>query len=143
MKNWFIAIVLCLSTVSFAFGADFSSMLVYKATTSEEQKIEKKVQAASDSATEKTAAKIEEYADDASLTADVKLALSEVETLKDAKIEVTTVKGVVTLSGKVNNEKEKREAIIVAKLVKNVKAVKSKLVVERSFQKSKKKVADK
>jgi CHAT domain-containing protein len=68
-------------------------------------------------------------ADDASITAEVKAELSKAPHLKDAKIEVSTTGGVVTLKGKVRTYRGRRYASEIAKAVKGVKSVDNKLDV--------------
>ncbi|MEN6622159.1 MAG: BON domain-containing protein, partial [Smithella sp.] len=118
MKRFFTVVVLSLLTFSLAFGQDFTSTLTDKTTTVVKQKEEDKVKEAGNAAAEKDAVKSEEYANDLSLTNDVKIGLAGTETLKDSKIEVTTEKGIVTLSGTVKGARGKREAIKIASLVK-------------------------
>jgi len=69
--------------------------------------------------------------DDATITAKVKLKLIEDPITKARKIDVDTVNGVVTLTGAVENEKEIKRAIEIARNVKGVKKVVNNLRVEK------------
>ncbi len=75
--------------------------------------------------------------DDATLTSRVKLALARDPITKARKIDVDTVNGVVTLTGVVETETEKRRAEEVARKVSGVRAVRNNLMVgHRSFGRS-------
>jgi hyperosmotically inducible periplasmic protein len=96
-----------------------------------------------DQATEKAGEKIEgakesvidkaksagEYIDDSIITTSVKTAILNDSYLKASKIEVTTVNGVVKLSGTVDSEQSISRAKEVASSQKNVKSVETELVV--------------
>ncbi|WGS88204.1 BON domain-containing protein [Methylomonas sp. UP202] len=69
------------------------------------------------------------YLDDSAITAKIKAALMSDELLKDARIEVTTVNGGVTLSGVLDNEKMVGRAIGLANSQEHVKSVQSQLAV--------------
>jgi hyperosmotically inducible protein len=71
----------------------------------------------------------EEYIDDTMITLKVKTALSSDPLLKTAKIEVTTVNGVVTLKGSVDSEASLVQAIADVNKQAHVKSVQSQLVV--------------
>ncbi|RUM87310.1 MAG: BON domain-containing protein [Thermodesulfatator sp.] len=72
--------------------------------------------------------------DDATITTKVKLALLRDPVTKARKIDVDTVNGVVTLTGAVETEAERRRAEEVARSVSGVRAVVNNLRVEkRSF----------
>ncbi|QJA06592.1 BON domain-containing protein [Thermosulfurimonas marina] len=75
--------------------------------------------------------------DDATLTTKVKLALIKDPVTKARKIDVDTVNGVVTLTGAVETEAERRRAEEVARSVPGVRGVVNNLRVEkRSFGRS-------
>jgi osmotically-inducible protein OsmY len=141
MKRLFMIVVSSLLMFSLAFGQDFTSM--GKITTAVKQNEEDKVKESGDAAAEKSAAKAEEYANDLSITNAVKIALLGTETLQDSKIEVTTAKCIVTISGTVKGARGKREAIKIASLVKGVKSVDSKLIIEKAAKKTVKKSKNK
>ena len=65
--------------------------------------------------------------DDATITARVKTALLNDEQVGATKIDVTTVGGVVTISGTVRNRAEEARAIELARKTPGVKDVKSTL----------------
>jgi len=120
--------------VSFAYAQDITSTLQDKATSLAKEKAEEKATAAAEKAKEKATA----YTDDAGITANVKIALADVEELKDAKIEVSTIKGVVTLKGTVKDAKGIKAATKAVKAVEGVKSVKNKLTKEKPPKKVKK-----
>ncbi|NOU25120.1 MAG: BON domain-containing protein [Methylotenera sp.] len=66
-----------------------------------------------------------EYFDDTVITAKVKAAILNDETLKSSEINVETFKGVVQLSGFVNSTADINHAVAVAKDVKGVISVKN------------------
>ena len=75
--------------------------------------------------------------DDATITARVNMALVKDPVTKARKIDVDTVNGVVTLTGMVETEAEKRRAEEVARGVPGVRAVRNNLRVgHRSFGRS-------
>ena len=75
--------------------------------------------------------------DDATITSKVKLALAKDPVTKARKIDVDTVDGVVTLTGMVETEAEKRRAEDLARKVAGVRAVRNNLMVgHRSFGRS-------
>jgi len=75
--------------------------------------------------------------DDATITARVKIALIKDPLTKARKIDVDTVNGMVTLTGIVETEAEKKRAEEVAKKVEGVRGVKNNLMVgHRSFGQS-------
>jgi hyperosmotically inducible protein len=90
---------------------------------------EKEIDAAKESATG-TAQSAGEYVDDAAITTRVKSALLTDPLLKGASIEVTTVNGVVTLQGTVNDEPDIARAIEVANTQRGVKSVQNNLIVK-------------
>jgi len=63
--------------------------------------------------------------DDATITARVKTALLNDQQVAATKIDVTTVNGVVTISGTVRNRAEEQRAIELARQTPGVKDVKS------------------
>ncbi|NOT13755.1 MAG: BON domain-containing protein [Methylococcaceae bacterium] len=94
---------------------------------------EKKIESAKESIIEKSAT-AGEYIDDSVITMDVKAALSNDSILKatPSQISVTTVNGVVTLSGTVDAEPSIGRAMEVASSQKNVKSVQIELTVKPS-----------
>jgi hyperosmotically inducible periplasmic protein len=149
MKRLILVVVLCLSMVSFAYAQGITSTLTDKATGLAKEKAtegatavsEKAKEKATEKATavaEKAKEKATAYTDDAGITTNVKLALADVAELKDAKIEVTTTKGVVTLKGTVKDAKAIKIAGKTAKGVEGVKSVKNKLTKEKPPKKVKK-----
>lgn len=71
-----------------------------------------------------------EYADDVSLTADVKTEIYKEPSLKMFQISVETFKGTVQLSGFVDSIQQRQKAGEVARRVKGVKSVRNNLVVK-------------
>ena len=71
-----------------------------------------------------------EYVDDSVITTKVKSLLASDDFLKSFQIGVETFKGVVQLSGFVNNQKAVDKAIEITKSVKGVKSVKNNLIVK-------------
>jgi osmotically-inducible protein OsmY len=71
-----------------------------------------------------------ETLDDAAITTKVKAAILAEEGLKVLQINVDTVKGVVTLSGSVDSQKNSDRAKEIAGAVAGVKAVENKLAVK-------------
>ena len=68
--------------------------------------------------------------DDGTITARVKTALVNDPSLDVARIDVATVRGVVTLSGRVKLKDEETRALTLARSVKGVTDVKSNLVIQ-------------
>jgi len=66
-----------------------------------------------------------EYIDDSAITAKVKTAILQEQSLKSAEINVETFKGVVQLSGFVSSQANISTALKVAKTVDGVKAVRN------------------
>jgi osmotically-inducible protein OsmY len=71
-----------------------------------------------------------EYVDDSVITTKVKSLLAADDFLKSFQIGVETFKGVVQLSGFVNNQKAVDKAVEIARSVKGVKSVKNDLIVK-------------
>lgn len=71
-----------------------------------------------------------EYIDDAVITTKVKAAFVEDDALKATEIQVETFKGVVQLSGFVENASHVRKAAQVAREVKGVQSVKNDIRVK-------------
>jgi hyperosmotically inducible protein len=69
-----------------------------------------------------------EYMDDSMITAKVKEALITDDLLKAVQIEVTTLNGVVKLSGTLNSEQLVSRAVDLVKSQKNVKSVQNDLL---------------
>lgn len=92
------------------------------------EKAEKKIAGATEVVADHAAA-TGEFMDDSVITTAVKLALVNNPLLKATQIEVTTVAGVVKLTGAVDSESTIAEAIKVVSNQKNVKSVQSELTV--------------
>ncbi len=71
-----------------------------------------------------------EYIDDSAITANVKIELRKDLKLKLGQISVETYRGVVQLSGFINNEETSAKAEEIAGYVKGVKSVKNNLIVK-------------
>ena len=71
-----------------------------------------------------------EYVDDSVITTKVKTALLVDPDVKSLDLGVETFKGVVQLSGFVNNAEQARKAVEIARSVQGVKSVKNSLVVK-------------
>jgi osmotically-inducible protein OsmY len=71
-----------------------------------------------------------EYVDDSVITTKVKALLAEDDFLKSFQIGVETYKGVVQLSGFVNNQQAVDKAVQIARSVKGVTSVKNDLIVK-------------
>lgn len=69
--------------------------------------------------------------DDATITDNVKSKISDEKSLSSSNIDVSTKKGVVTLSGTVDSRAQKKEVVKLVKSVEGVKKVKVKLKVEK------------
>jgi|SRR5918992_876125 hyperosmotically inducible protein len=80
----------------------------------------------------KKAKRADEYIGDAVITAKVKAEILTDPLLKVSQINVTTVNGVVKLSGLVDSQQSSDRAIKIAHSVKNVRSVKNGLVVKGS-----------
>jgi hyperosmotically inducible protein len=96
------------------------------------EKAETKIEGAKESVIDKaeTAGK---YIDDSALTITVKAAILNDPILNASQIEVTTVNGVVKLSGTVDSEQAIGRAMEVASSQKNVKSVQTDLIVNASL----------
>lgn len=68
---------------------------------------------------------------DTEITAKIKSILLNEPGLKSLKITVETIKGVVTLSGTVNNQENSDKAVKLAESVDDVKSVKNTLVISK------------
>jgi len=96
------------------------------------EKAGEKIEDAKESVIDK-AETAEEYIDDSIIiTMNVKKAILNDPLLKASQIEVTTVNGVVTLSGTVDSEQSIGKAMEVASSQKNVKSVVTDLIVKAS-----------
>ena len=78
------------------------------------------------------AKRADEYIGDAVITAKIKAEILSDPLLKVSQINVTTVNGVVKLSGLVDSQQSRDRAIKIAHSVKNVRSVKDGLVVKGS-----------
>jgi len=68
-----------------------------------------------------------QYFDDSVITTKVKAAIFDEPSLKSTEIKVTTIKGVVELSGHVSSSSEIRKAVEVAREVKGVQSIRNNL----------------
>lgn len=96
---------------------------------------EKKIESAKESVIDK-AESAGEYIDDSVITTNVKAAILNDPLLSASHIEVTTVNGVVKLSGKVDSEQSIGRAMEVTNAQKNVKSVETGLIVNADSQKN-------
>lgn len=71
-----------------------------------------------------------QYVDDATITTRVKAKFASDSTVSATRIKVDTVKGVVELSGKVDSEVERDQAVTLAKSVPDVRSVRNNLTIE-------------
>ncbi|MBS4052109.1 MAG: BON domain-containing protein [Methylomonas sp.] len=71
-----------------------------------------------------------EYFDDSAITANIKASMIKDEFLQASQIEVTTVNGVVTLSGTVDSEQLVARAIGLANSQEHVKSVQNQLMIK-------------
>ena len=139
-----VLVIACLSAVLGLAGcqqegtAEKAGKKIDRAAENAEQKIEqvteqanKKIEDAKESVTDK-AETSGEYIDDSIITTKVKAAILGDSLLRASHIEVTTVKGVVKLSGTVDSEQNIGRAMEVTKAQKNVKSVQSELIVNVS-----------
>ena len=139
-----VLVITCLSAVLGLAGceqegpAEKAGKKIDQATESAKQTIEQttekvgqQMEAAKESVTEKTET-AGEYIDDSMITMKVKTALLDDSLLKGAQIEVTTVDGVVKLSGSVDSEQSIDRAVELAKSQENVKSVQTDLTVNAS-----------
>jgi len=92
------------------------------------EKAEQKIEGAKESVIDKTET-AGEYINDSVITVTVKAAILNDPLLKTSHIEVTTVNGVVKLSGTVDSEQSIGRAMEVASSQKNVKSVQTDLIV--------------
>jgi len=139
-----VLVIACLSAVLGLAGcqqegtAEKAGKKIDRAAENAEQKVEqvteqanKKIEGAKESVIDK-AETTGEYIDDSVITTKVKAAILGDSTLRASHIEVTTVKGVVKLSGTVDSEQGIGRAIELAKGQENVKSVQSELIVNVS-----------
>jgi osmotically-inducible protein OsmY len=127
MKKLFIAVIVCLAMVSLSYGQDVKDI----------------TSGAKERATAVAKERATAVVDDSSITAEVKVKLSDAPSLKDAKIEVSTTGGVVSLKGTVKSKQAKGAATKIAKAVKGVKSVENKLTIEKPVKKAEKPVEKK
>jgi hyperosmotically inducible protein len=92
------------------------------------EKMEEKSQDAG-KAIEDKAEKAGVYIDDSAITAQIKAEILSDPLLKVAQINVTTTNGMVSLSGVVDTQQSMDRALEIARSVKHVKSVESRLVV--------------
>ena len=96
------------------------------------EKAENKIEGAKESVIDK-AQSAGEYIDDSVITTKVKAAILNDPILNASHIEVTTVNGVVKLSGTVDSEQSIGRAVEVANSQKNVKSVQTDLIVNATL----------
>jgi len=139
-----ILLITCLSAVLVLAGceqegtAEKVGQKIDRAAENAEQKIdqttekaEKQLENAKESVTDKAQA-AGEYIDDSVITMNVKAALLNDPFLKSSQIEVTTVNGVVKLSGTVDSEPSIGKAMALVSSQPNVKSVQTELTVKAS-----------
>ncbi len=137
-----VLVITCLSTILGLAGcqqegtAEKAGKKIDRAAENAEQKIEQttekageKIEGAKKSVIDKTQT-AGEYIDDSVITMKVKTAILNDPILNASHIEVTTVNGVVKLSGTVDSEQSIGRAMEVANSQKNVKSVQNGLVVK-------------
>lgn len=137
-----VLVITCLSTILGLAGcqqegtAEKAGKKIDRAAENAQQKIEQttekaevKIEAAKESLDQK-AEKAGEYIDDSVITMKVKTAILNDPLLNASHIEVSTVNGVVKLSGTVDSEQSIGRAMEVANSQKNVKSVQNALVVK-------------
>lgn len=73
---------------------------------------------------------VDDTIDDATITTRVKTAFINDPVVGALRIDVDTFKGVVTLSGRVKSKQEEETAIALARTIRGVTEVKSKLEIE-------------
>jgi len=122
MKRLIITVICFLAMVSVAYGQAVKDITVGT-----------KERAAGVAAEKATV-----VADDVSITAEVKIRLSDAPSLKDAKIDVSTTNGVVTLTGAVKTKQAKGAATKMSRAVKGVKSVDNRLIIDKPFKRAKK-----
>jgi hyperosmotically inducible protein len=126
-----VLVITCLSTILGLAGCQQEGT-AEKAGKKLDQATEKagdKIEGARESVIDKTQT-AGEYIDDSVITMKVKTAILKDPILKASHIEVTTVNGVVKLSGTVDSEQSIGRAMEVANSQKNVKSVQNALVVK-------------
>jgi hyperosmotically inducible periplasmic protein len=126
-----VLVITCLSTILGLAGCQQEGT-AEKAGKKLDQATEKagdKIEGARESVIDKTQTG-GEYIDDSVITMKVKTAILKDPILKASHIEVTTVNGVVKLSGTVDSEQSIGRAMEVANSQKNVKSVQNALVVK-------------
>jgi hyperosmotically inducible protein len=128
-----VLVITCLSTILGLAGCQQEGT-AEKAGKKLDQATEKageKIEGAKESVIDKTQT-AGEYIDDSVITMKVKTAILNDPILNASHIEVTTVNGVVKLSGTVDSEQSIGRAMEVANSQKNVKSVQNALVVKES-----------
>jgi len=114
MKSLVIVIICLLAMVSAAYGQILKDI----------------TPGSKDRATGHAREKATIVVDDASITAEVKIKLSDAPSLKNARIDVSTTNGVVTLTGAVRSKQAKGAATKMSRAVKGVKSVDNRLTIE-------------
>ena len=125
-----VLVITCLSTILGLAGCQQEGT-AEKAGKKLDQATEKageKIEGAKESVIDKTQT-TGEYIDDSVITMKVKTAILNDPLLNASHIEVTTVNGVVKLSGTVDSEQSIGRAMAVASSQKNVKSVQTDLIV--------------
>ncbi|MGV8057540.1 MAG: BON domain-containing protein [Smithellaceae bacterium] len=122
MKRLILAFILCLAITSVAYAQDVKNL----------------TDAVKDKATTAAKETAQAVVDDTSITAEVKAKMKVATSLKDAKIEVSTTDGVVSMTGTVKTKQAKGAATKIAKAVKGVKSIDNQITVETPAKKVKK-----
>jgi len=116
MNRLALALILCFVTASFAFGDEVKNI----------------TSALKDKATSTAKETAKEVVDDSTITAEVKAKIFAADSLKDEKIKVSTVNGIVKLAGTVKTKQAKGAATKIAKAVKGVRSVSNQITIEKS-----------
>ncbi len=107
---------------------DLATENVEKNIDQASEKIGKEIDVAKESVIDRTKA-TGEYIDDSVITATVKAAIENDSMFQASHVEVTTVNGIVKLSGTVDSEQIIGRAMEVASAQRNVKSVQTTLIV--------------
>lgn len=116
MKETVLALLICFLTATVAFGdelKDITSSIKDKAAGSAKETIK-------------------DVVDDSAITAEVKSKILTAESLKDEKIKVSTINGVVKITGTVKTKQAKGAVTKITKSVKGVKSVSNQLTIEKN-----------
>lgn len=130
------SLILCLTACQQDGAAEKTGKKIDQTTEKTEKKLEsvkKEVVGEAKSVKESVSTdtkNAENYLDDTMITAKIKEKIMADDFLKMSQIQVTTVNGVVTLSGSVDSEQQIANAIELAKSRDGVKSVESNLILK-------------